>query len=43
VIREDDLLECGEGSPLWYFLFVLNWQKEKYESGDPSPHSKTVN
>src|SRR5262245_3414756 len=42
------VLECGEASPLWDFLFrfclrgvVLENPKGKSESGDASPHSKT--
>jgi hypothetical protein len=35
----DGVLECGDASPLWYFLCS---QKQKYQSGDASPHSKAA-
>jgi hypothetical protein len=36
-------LECGEGSPLWCFLFGLEHRENKKDqSGNPLPHSKTA-
>jgi len=45
------VLERGKGSRLWYFLkegleqrlYWFAWNKKgKYQSGDPSPYSKSV-